>query len=57
MLNCDAETGVCSLPETSDSTASHVPASTVVPFNGAFMSMERTPSNPRFTRHYVLRRV
>ena len=31
MLNCDAETGVCSLPETSDNTASHLPASTVVP--------------------------
>lgn len=31
MLNCDAETGVCSLPESSDKTASQVPSSTLAP--------------------------
>ncbi len=31
MLNCDPETGVCSLPESSDKTAPQVPLSTLVP--------------------------
>ena len=31
MLNCDAETGVCSLPESPDKALSHVPLSKLVP--------------------------